>query len=494
MSSARRKAVLALGTTAAAVIVVLLLSGRGGDDYYIKAALKDAGGLRKNSSVKIAGVPAGKVTDLSVTKDDVAIATLRIDKGALPIGRGATIAVRPTDLLGERYAELNPGNRGAPLPKNALIPVSRTSQPIELDDILNVLDPDTRTRLGILLNEAGTGLTGRGTDLAALLRSLPPSLDDTRALIDQISSQNVALKNVIAKGDRITQTVNGRHDDMGALIDTASGALSSVAKKRKELGSTIANAPGALSSLRTTLGRLDAASTQLRPAAVDLQRTASPLAATLKALPDFANEATPTLKTAVSVAPSLTRLGRKATPTVTRLRKTADTLNNALTPAKPVLAHMTDRGTDDLLYFISNVNRGLQGRDGVSHFIGADVNFNIETVTNAINAFNGYHPSAGNKSAKSKPAPALPKITVPKVKLPEKVDKVLPREVLKKITDKLLAPTDAAVKDATGKVADGVAGAVDAIKGALGGAQQGAGARSSGGGDALRLFDYLMGP
>src|ERR1700712_4550001 len=90
------------------VLVAFAIIELGGDHhkYEIKAELSDAGGLRKNSSVKIAGVPAGKVKKLTITKDDHAIATLEIDKSAEPIGEGAKVNIRPTDLLGERYAEI----------------------------------------------------------------------------------------------------------------------------------------------------------------------------------------------------------------------------------------------------------------------------------------------------------------------------------------------------------------------------------------------------
>ena len=488
MTASRRNVLVVMGVAVAAVAIVILFSGGGG--YTIRAEFRDAGGLRTNSSVKVAGVPAGKVEKITVTPNDTAIATLKIDKDALPIGVGASVQVRPTDLLGERYAALNPGDRSRPVASGSLIPISHTSEPVELDDILNTLDPDTRTRLGILVNEAGVGLAGRGTDLAKLLTQLPPSLSGIKALIDQVSSQDVALKDAIVRGDRITAAINGKRGDMGKLVDQASAALTAVATKRDALGATIANAPAALSELHTTLGQLDSASIALRPAATDLHAAAAPLNATLRALPAFADDSAPTLRTATAVAPQITRLGRQATPVVNRLVPTTKLLNQTLTPAQPALQHMSDRGTNDLLYFISNMNRALQGRDGISHMIGAHFYIDPEYVSSAVNAFNGHL----NASSLTKKVPPVVKSVTDQVK--NAIKKVTGQPLTKKLLDKVpLSELTKKVTDALGKAVspNTVKNVVGGLVGALQPRQQQP-PQSSSGGDAISLFNYLMGP
>jgi virulence factor Mce-like protein len=491
VSATARKAILILGAGAAAVVAFVVLSG-GGDYYYVNAQFKDVGGLRTNSSVKINGVPAGKVVDLTVKRDaegnDMAIAKLKVDANAAPVGRDASVAVRPTDLLGERYAEVDPGHRNDPLPKGGVIGESRTSVPVELDDVLNTLDADTRTRLGILVSELGRGLAGRGQDLSSVLAVLPPSLQRTQRLIDEVNTQNAALKDVIGKGDRITAAVNGRRDDMGKLIDEAAGALTTVAQKRRDLGRTLENAPATLSDLRATLANLSSASVQLRPAAVELRRAAAPLNGTLKALPDFADQAAPTLATATKVAPQLAHLGRAATPTVRRLVPTARLLNGVLEPARPLLAHMDRRGTDDLLYFISNMVKGLQGRDGISHFIGAHFYLNSEYIASAINAFNGVQPSP-----KRHHKGALPDIALPDVKRPDVLTKPLPvkrpdvKPIVKHVTDQVAPLVHAPPSPPpVGDLTDQVTGKAQVPPPPVG-------VGKSGKADALSLFNYLMG-
>ncbi|UTI65420.1 MCE family protein [Paraconexibacter antarcticus] len=490
---------MVLGFVALGAAIVLL----GGDHhkYTIRAELSDAGGLRKNSSVKIAGVPAGKVRDITVTKDDHAIATLEIDDSAKPIGQGAKVNIRPTDLLGERYAEIQGGDPAKPMPSGALVPISKTAEPVELDDILNMLDADTRTRLGILINEVGVGLEGRGADFNKLLAQLPPSLDDTAKLLKQIRGQNAALKVGVQRADAVTALVNGRREDMGKLIRQASHALDVVAQKRTQLASTIQNAPGALANLRSTLANLDRASVQLKPAAADLQRTTGPLKATLAAIPAFTQAARPTLQKATDVSPDITRLATGALPTVKRLRPTLQKAAAQLVLSAPILKELDRRGYDDLLLGVDSLQKGTKARDGVGHFIGAHLDIGADYVQEAVNVLAPPQGAITPATRKKQAAPAaVAPSTQPQAATPTPLD--APTKKLGDILNKIVP----GLGDTTNKVTKGVQ---DTIGGATGGLKQalpGLSGGKSGGipglappppanksSDALRLFDYLMG-
>lgn len=489
MSKQARNALLALGVVIVAIAYLVSSGGDGG--YTVKAELANAGGLRQNSSVKIAGVPAGKVEKLEVTDRDTAIATLKIDEGAAPVGRGASLNVRPTDLLGERYAEIKVGNIEDPLPSGSMIPRSATATPVELDDILNMLDVDTRQRLGILINETGVALAGRGADFNTLLSQLPSSLEETEKLLEQVHAENVALQQGVQRADRVTKLVNDRREDMGALVREAGDALELVADKRTELAGTIRNAPGALSQLRGTLANLDTAATQLRPAARDLQATAEPLKQTLDALPEFAEAAGPALDKARDVSPSLTRLARQATPTVKALEPTTRNAERALAESAPILKHMSRRGWDDVLFFVNNMNLGLRGRDGTGHFIGAKLNIAAEYIDNAVENFTNVDLSTPAKKRRAGTKPSVPKVEDPLKSLVDDVRRKA-TDPLKKTVEDLTDTIVPKVADRAGEVVGGVIKQVGGLGSALGGENKGAQPKSEGS-DALRLFDYLMG-
>jgi phospholipid/cholesterol/gamma-HCH transport system substrate-binding protein len=377
------------GAALALVVIVLVyvIMSSGGGGYIVRAEFRDANGLRKDSSVKIAGVSAGTVSAVTVTSRDTAIATFTLDANAAPIGAGASVQIRPTDLLGEHYAQLVVGDLSKPQPSGTMIPVKRTGTPVQLDDILNMFNVDTRTRLRILINEMGVALAGRGTDFNTLLSVLPPNIDQARTLLGQVASQNATLQKLIDEGDRITAAVNGKRDDLGHLITVASDALGSVASRQAQLGATIAGAPGALTQLRTALDQVGTAAGAITPAAVNLQGAAAPLTATLRALPPFADSAHGTLLTARRVAPALERLARQGQSPLTALRPTALSLQSLTQQAAPILTELDQRAMRDLLYFVENWALALKGRDALGHFVGAALTIDPSVIQSALDSF-----------------------------------------------------------------------------------------------------------
>jgi phospholipid/cholesterol/gamma-HCH transport system substrate-binding protein len=420
---------LVTGLLAAVVVVAAYLLISGGDDgYTVKAELPNAGGLRENSSVKIGGVPGGSVEKLEITGRDTAIVTMKLDEDAAPIGKDASLEIRPTDLLGERYVALKVGNLNNPAPKNYVIAKSRTKLPVELDDVINTFDGDTRTRIKILVNEFGIALGDQGKDLAKLLDAMPASLQDARQLVSEINSEDESLKNLLARGDSLTATVNPKRDELAGLITQAQETLGSLATRREELGATLDSAPAGLNALNTTLSRLRLASTNLRPAAQDLQRAAGPLKDTLEALPGFEQSARESLKAAKSAAPSLTKLGNKATPPLQALTPTFANLKQFSSDLKPTLDKFDERAFEDALWMVQQLSLWFKTRDGIGRQAKVAVNIEGNTVNSIFQALmnrpdlGGVDPvdtKSGAKRSKSAPATDAPSAQSPGAASPE---------------------------------------------------------------------------
>ncbi|MEV4421817.1 MlaD family protein [Patulibacter sp. NPDC049589] len=377
---------IATGLLAAvALVVAVLLITKKDDGYTVKVELPNSGGLKPHSSVKVAGVPGGTVDDLEITPRDTALVTLKLDDSVKPIGKGASVEVRPTDLLGERYVALDVGRqKSAPLPSGTLIPKSKTALPVELDNVINTFDGDTRERIKILVNEFGIALGNRGKDLAEVLDSMPASLTDARKLVAEIADEDASLKNLLLKGDELTATVDPKKDQLGSLVAQADTTLRELAERRDKLGRALDAAPGGLAALNRTLNQLRTASTDLRPASVDIENAAGPLKDTLDALPGFEDSARDSLKAAKTAAPALTKLGDRATAPLKSLTPTLATLRTTSGLLKPSLDQMDKRGWDDAMWFAQNMSYGLKGHDALGHYIGAALTVGGATVTSVI--------------------------------------------------------------------------------------------------------------
>jgi phospholipid/cholesterol/gamma-HCH transport system substrate-binding protein len=100
----------------------------GGGPVY-KADFTDAAGLVPNNDVDIAGVKVGTVTSVSLVGDVVQV-TFRLNSGTW-LGNQTTAAIKILTLLGVKYIDLDPQGTGQ-LPTGSVIPVSRTTTPLDV--------------------------------------------------------------------------------------------------------------------------------------------------------------------------------------------------------------------------------------------------------------------------------------------------------------------------------------------------------------------------
>ncbi|WP_320670032.1 MlaD family protein [Patulibacter defluvii] len=375
--------VAALLAVVAAVVAVIVLTGGDDDSYIVRAEFKDSAGLRKNGDVKIGGVPGGKISAIDLTKRDTAMVTMKLKGGAAPIGRGASAEARPVNLLGEKYVDLNAGDLRQPVRSGTTIALKDTGAPVELDEVLNMLDPSTRGRMRVIINEFGVGLHGRGTDLNALLNRMPSALDQAQRMVGSFAADTERLKALASQGDRVIDSFARGKDDVTELVDVAERTLKVTTANRENLGHTIDTAPSTLRQLRTTLVELSQASRRLKPASRELRRTSGPLADTLARLPRFADDAKPTLAAARRTAPTLAKLGREGAPVVARLEPMARELERFSAVFAP-LSVVLDRQTNPLIRVMEGWARAIQTRDNAGHLFRTEAVPTEELATHLV--------------------------------------------------------------------------------------------------------------
>jgi phospholipid/cholesterol/gamma-HCH transport system substrate-binding protein len=399
--------------TIAAVIAIVVLPG-GSKPYTVRAVFADATGLRVNSDVKVGGIAGGDVGAMTLGPHDQAIVTIDLNSSAAPIGSGATATIRPANLLGEYYVDLQPGDvSGHPLPSGSTLPVSATGESVGLDQVLDTLDATTRDRLAILINETGIAFGDSGRQFAATLSSLPPTLDQARALLGQLTGDNQSIETAISDGNQVLGAMDSRRGDLQNLVSTAAGALATTAAHQASLGRTLVAAPAALASLQSTLVNLRDASDQLRPAAQALLMTGPPLTRTLTALPGFAAAATETLSALRDVSPALTRLGRLGAPPVKQIQPVATRLESYIGTLAPVLNTLDQGGfMNTLLRWMYNWQSVTSTQDALGHVFRVTIAPNSDLISGALQGLGDAkdirraHTSKPVKASASRPAPA----------------------------------------------------------------------------------------
>ncbi|MCA1682556.1 MAG: MlaD family protein, partial [Actinobacteria bacterium] len=135
--------------------------------YRVNMAFPEATQLGLEADVRTAGVRVGKVRQKKLdSKGNRTIAVVELDRRFAPLHSDAHAILRQKTLLGETYIELTPGTKGSPLVKEGgTLSNARVSKSVELDEILQALDPTTREAFRRWQQDMGRAVSGRGRDL-----------------------------------------------------------------------------------------------------------------------------------------------------------------------------------------------------------------------------------------------------------------------------------------------------------------------------------------
>ena len=136
------------------------------DPFELEAVFEDAQNVKSASPVRVAGVEVGEVTGVSALDDGSgrAVVRMELDDSALPVHEDAQLQIRPRLFLeGNFVVDLKPGSPSAPeVDEGGRIPVSQTANSVSFEQVLKVLDKDTRASLRTLLDEFALGLERGG--------------------------------------------------------------------------------------------------------------------------------------------------------------------------------------------------------------------------------------------------------------------------------------------------------------------------------------------
>ena len=260
--------------------------------FELKAVFSNAQNIGKNSPVRIAGVDVGKVSDVEPASGDsqASVVTMEIKDSALPIHKDARAGIRARIFLeGNFFVDIKPGTPDSPdVSDGATLPVTQTSAPVQLDQVLGTLKTDTRTDLQHLLQGYGEALGGgrrpAAESLNRSLRYAPDALRGT-AVVSQalLGTDTHDLSKLIGGGQKVTQALSSREQSLKDLITNFNLTTGALASEQSNLRATIRQLPRVLSSARPTLDALNRAFPPTRAFAREIIPGVRETPATIKA-------------------------------------------------------------------------------------------------------------------------------------------------------------------------------------------------------------------
>jgi virulence factor Mce-like protein len=254
--------------------------------YELKAVFANANNLAVNSPVREAGVLVGKVTKIETKQGSSAsVVTMALDDNGLPIHRDAELKIRPRIFLeGNFFVDLKPGSAEAKtLRSNEAVPISQTYSPVQIDQVLGVLQFSTRASAQRLLQGYGDALNGKpraGEDKLAdpatkgqtAAQSLNDSLDTAVPALRDLSVVNQAflgtdthdLSKLISSTADVSTELSKHEESLKNLITGFNTTMAAFGSQATALGTSIHVLPGVLQHADSALLALNDSFPSLR--------------------------------------------------------------------------------------------------------------------------------------------------------------------------------------------------------------------------------------
>ena len=256
--------------------------------YEVSAVFQSSNEIKKSSPVRIAGVNVGKVVDVQRYKNsNLAVVKMEIQKTGLPIHSDAQVAIRPRIFLeGNFFVDLKPGSPSKPtISSGGTIPVTQTSTPVQLDQVLSALQSDTRANLQDLLQGYGQALSqkpppggdpgqGGGTGAEALrraTRNAPEALKGASIVNEALlGTEPHDLSKLIGSLASVTKALNSREVQLKDLVTQFNTTMAATAAESTSLRASIHLLAPTLATSYRTLGDVEAALPSTRAFAREL--------------------------------------------------------------------------------------------------------------------------------------------------------------------------------------------------------------------------------
>lgn len=236
MKPFRERNPVVVGAVSLATLALLLVAALraqdlpligGGETYY--AAFSEAGGLKVNDEVRMAGVRIGVVDSLELDGNAVKVGfKIKTDQH---LGDQTHADIKVKTILGSMFLSVSPAGSGE-LKKGATIPVERTSSPFDVVDAFSGL---AETSDDINTDQLAKSLT----TLADLTRNTPEefrsALKGVSALSKVIASRDSEINSLLKNLSRVSSVLDARDEDIVALMHDADTLFKALVARREQI-------------------------------------------------------------------------------------------------------------------------------------------------------------------------------------------------------------------------------------------------------------------
>jgi phospholipid/cholesterol/gamma-HCH transport system substrate-binding protein len=219
----------------------------------ITAYFSETIGVYPGSTVRVLGVPVGTVDSVRPAGREVEV-TMTLNNGIAVPADAQAVVVAPS-VVADRYVQLTPAYTGGPqIANNAVIPVSRTAVPVEVDQLYAALNQFTK--------ELGPDGVNKHGALSNLIKTGAANLSGNGAALQDMITEYSGLSKTLGSGSsQLFGTISNLALFTGMLKSNNSQvqlAEQQLAQVSAFLASDRTDLAAAMSTLATALGQVSA--------------------------------------------------------------------------------------------------------------------------------------------------------------------------------------------------------------------------------------------
>ena len=169
--------------------------------------------------MQVGGVPIGSVKGIKITDNGQAEVELSIDGDHSPLRRGTRAEIRQFSQSGlaNRYVDLKlPPNTDDTIPDGGVIDTDKTVTQVDLDELYNTLDPETRRSLQDFFKGSAAQWRDVADEANVGFQYLNPALSTSRRLFNELTKDTPLLQRFLVDSSRMVSALAERRDDLAS--------------------------------------------------------------------------------------------------------------------------------------------------------------------------------------------------------------------------------------------------------------------------------------
>jgi phospholipid/cholesterol/gamma-HCH transport system substrate-binding protein len=239
------------------------------------------------------------VKGIKITSDGHAEIEMSIDGDHSPLRRGTRAEIRQFSQSGlaNRYIDLKlPPDTDDTIPDGGVIDTDNTVTQVDLDELYNTLDPETRKSLQGFFKHSADQWRGREREANVGFEYLNPALSTSSRLFNELTKDTPVLERFLVDSSRMVTALADRRDDLAGLIGNLNTTTRALGSQKEALAESIGRLPPFMRRANTTFVDLRSTLNEVDPLVEASKPVAKRLQPFLSQARAFAADAEPTVR------------------------------------------------------------------------------------------------------------------------------------------------------------------------------------------------------